>query len=123
MNAYLTSRQFVRIAATGLVVVIIAFAIIKSRHSEDAAILMPLERAEAAALVTELAHCRTITSDETMALESCRRVWAENRRLFFRPTRPPQSSTDSIPNVSTSPVKSQDRIPSYEVKHQQGEPR
>jgi conjugative transfer region protein TrbK len=87
MMPYLTPRQLTQIAAVGLVVLIVTLAIVRSRHSEHSVVLAPPEHSDAAALVQELARCRTITSDETPALETCRRAWAENRRQFFGAAR------------------------------------
>jgi conjugative transfer region protein TrbK len=123
MMPHLTPRQLARIAAVGLVVLIVALTIVRSRHSEQAVVQAPLEHGDAAALGQELARCRTITSDETAALETCRRAWAENRRQFFGSARPPQSSTDPVLNVPVAPAKNQDRVLPREVEPQQGEAR
>ena len=120
---HLTPRQLARIAAVGLVVLIVALTIVRSRHSEQAVVLAPLEHRDAETLVEELARCRTITSDETAALETCRRAWAENRRQFFGSARPPQSPTDPVLNAPAAPVKNQDRVLPREVEPQQGEAR
>jgi conjugative transfer region protein TrbK len=123
MMPHLTPRQFARIAAVGLVVLIVALTIVRTRHSEQAVVLVPVEHGDAAALVQELARCRTITSNETAALETCRRAWAENRRQFFGSARPPQSPTDPVLNAPAAPVKNQDRVVPREVEPQQGEAR
>jgi conjugative transfer region protein TrbK len=121
MKPYLTTHRLIRIAAVSSVVLIVALTIIRSRQSEDAVVLAPLEHEEVDELVRELAHCRTITSDETTALETCRRVWAENRRQFFGSSRLPQSSIDPVLNAPAAPVENQDRVLPREVEHQQGE--
>jgi conjugative transfer region protein TrbK len=123
MMPHLTPRQLARIAAIGLVVLIVALTIMQSQHGEHAVVLAPLEHRDAEALVEELAHCRTITSDETAALEACRRTWAENRRQFFGSARPPQSPIDPVLNASATPVKNQDRVLLREGEPQQGEAR
>ena len=123
MMPHLTPRQIAPIAAVGLVVLIVALTIARSRHSEQAVILAPLEHRDAETLVEELARCRTITSDETAALEACRRTWAENRRQFFGSARPPQSSIDPVLNTPAATVKNQDRVLPREVEPQQGEAR
>jgi conjugative transfer region protein TrbK len=119
MSQYLTSRQFARIAAFGFVVLIAALAIIRSQRSEDVGIIAPLEREEADALASEFARCRTVTLDETAALENCRRVWAESRRQFFRPTRTTRSPAEPIPTAATGSGKNQDRVSPAEAEHQQ----
>ena len=123
MMPHLTPRQLARIAAVGLVVLIVALTIVRSRHSEPNVVLAAPEHGAAEALVEELARCRTITSDETAALETCRRAWAENRRQFFGTARPPQSPTDPVLKAPAAPVKSQDRVLPSELKPQQGEAR
>jgi conjugative transfer region protein TrbK len=123
MMPHLTPRQLARIAAVGFVVFIVALTIARSRHNEQAVVLAPLEHRDAETLVEELARCRTITSDETAALEACRRTWAENRRQFFGAGRHPQSSIDPVLNAPGAPVKNQDRVLPREVEPQQGEAR
>jgi conjugative transfer region protein TrbK len=123
MMLHLTPHQLARIAAVGLVLLIVALTIVRSRHNEQVVVLAPLEHGDAETLVKELARCRTITSDETAALETCRRAWAENRRQFFGGARAPQSSTDPDLNAPPAPAKNQDRVLPREVEHQQGEAR
>jgi conjugative transfer region protein TrbK len=123
MMPHLTPRQLTRIAAVGLVVLIVALTIVQSRHSEQAVVLAPLEHRDAETLVEELARCRTITSDEIAALDACRRTWAENRRQFFGSTISPQSPTDPVLKGPAAPVKNQDRVVPREVGPQQGEAR
>ena len=123
MMPHLTPRQLARIAAVGLVVLIVALTIVRSRHSEPNVVLAAPVHGAAEALVQELARCRTITSDEAAALETCRRAWAENRRQFFGSGRPPQSSIDPVLTPPSAPVKNQDRVMPREVEPQQDEAR
>jgi conjugative transfer region protein TrbK len=121
MMPHFTPRQLTRIAAVCFVVLIVALTIVQSQHSQYAVVLGPLEQREAGTFVEGLARCRTITSDETAALETCRRVWAENRRQFFGSATSRQSPIDPV--LSTVPVKNQDRVLPHEVEPQQGEAR
>jgi conjugative transfer region protein TrbK len=123
MMPHLTFRQFVRIAAVGVVVLIVAFTIVRSRHTGHAVVLGPVDPGDEDALVQDLARCRTIAPNETAALETCRRAWAENRRQFFGQARLPQSPTDPILSAPAAPVKNQGRVLPREVEHQQGEAR
>jgi conjugative transfer region protein TrbK len=123
MMPHLTPRQLARIATVGLVMLIFALTIVKSRHGEQAVVLAPPEHSDTQGLVQELARCRTITSDEAAALETCRRVWAENHRQFFGAGRPPQSPIDPVLKAPAAPVKNQDRVLPSEVEPQQGEAR
>lgn len=123
MMPHLTPRQLARIAAVGFVVLIVALTVVRSRHGEQAVVLAPLDHGDASAVIQELARCRTITSDETVALETCRRAWAENRRQFFGATIPLQSPIVPILNAPAAPAKNQDRVLPREVAPQQGEAR
>jgi conjugative transfer region protein TrbK len=120
MMPHLTPRQLARIAAAGFFVLVVALTIAKSQHSEDAVVFAPLEHGEPDALAQELARCRTIASDETAALETCRRAWAENRRQFFGAVRAPQSPIDPVPIAPAAPVKNQDRASPPKLEQQQG---
>jgi conjugative transfer region protein TrbK len=55
-------------------------------------------------LAADLARCRDVTAEQLAADDTCRRVWAENRRRFFAPPPPAASTLDT-------PPKTQDRIP------------
>jgi conjugative transfer region protein TrbK len=123
MMPHLTPRLFARIAAVGLIVLIVAFTVIQSWHSEDPIVLTPLAHDRADALIQELARCRTITSDEAAALETCRRVWAENRRQFFGVARLPQSPSEPVLNAPAESVKNQGRVLPRQVEQKQGEVR
>ena len=120
MMPHLTPRQLARIAAVGLVVLIVALTIVRSRHSEPNVVLAAPEHGAAEALVQELARCRTITSDEAAALETCRRAWAENRRQFFGVARFRQSPAEPVLNTAAAPLKNQDRVSPPKVEQQQG---
>jgi conjugative transfer region protein TrbK len=123
MSRYLTPRQFARIAAVGFMVLMATWAAIHSRRGEGPGVVAPLEREVADALVSELARCRTVKSDATAALENCRRVWAENRREFFQPTKTTPSPAEPIPTTAIVSGKIQDRVSPVEAEHQQSEVR
>jgi conjugative transfer region protein TrbK len=109
MATQITPQQFVRIAAVGFIAFAAAVAVIHGRRGEDAGIVVPLEREQADALATELARCRTITPDETVALGNCRRAWAESRQHFFAPAKSTQTQAPA-PSAAAGPAKSQDRV-------------
>jgi conjugative transfer region protein TrbK len=115
MTGHITPQQLVRIAAAGCVVFAAAVAVIHGRRSEDVGIIVPFERGQADALATELARCRTITPDETVALENCRRAWAANRKHFFAPAKSTQTQARA-PSATAGPAKSQDRVTPVEVQ-------
>jgi conjugative transfer region protein TrbK len=117
MSHYLIPGKVLRVASVVFVMLAAAVAVIQSQHGEDAAVLAPMERGEADALVGELARCRRITSDDTAGLDGCRRIWAENRRHFFVSTKSPQLPAAPAPNAPAGLVKNQEQVSSREVDH------
>ena len=117
MSRYLTPRQFLRMAVASFIILIIVLAIIQSRRGDEAEIAVPLRREEADALVSELARCRTVTLDQTASLETCRRLWAENRRQFFAPSKVPPAPIEPVPLSSRDPGKNQDRLSPAAAEH------
>jgi conjugative transfer region protein TrbK len=115
MSSYLTSQQFLRIAAVLFVMLTAAVGVIQSRRGEDAAVLAPMERGEADDHFTELSRCRTITPDDTAGLDACRRMWAENRQHFFVSTRSPQLPPPPAREASAGLIKSHEQAPPHEV--------
>lgn len=114
MAEHITPRQLVRIAAVGFAVFAATATVIHNRRGEDAGIIVPLEREQADALATELARCRTVTPDETVALDNCRRAWAENRKHFFASAK--STEPQAAPRTAAGPVKSEDRVTPAEVQ-------
>jgi conjugative transfer region protein TrbK len=123
MRLYLTARQFAGIVATGFIVLDATLAVTRSQRGDDAGINAAPEHEDADALASEVARCRTVTSDQTAALEICRRIWAENRRQFFRPTRTPPVPAGPIPSAATATGKNRDRVSPVEAEHQPREVR
>lgn len=62
---------------------------------------------------SDLTRCRTVTSEHSPAYQDCQRIWAENRRRFFRPgvssISPAASDRASSPVLSAP--KDQSRMP------------
>jgi conjugative transfer region protein TrbK len=112
----MTDQQFTRIAVVAFLALSAVVAVIHSRRGEEVGILAPLEHEQADGLASELARCRTITPDEAVALDSCRRAWAENRQHFFAPTKPIRTQVEPIPSAPIGPAKSQDRVTPVEVQ-------
>ena len=50
-------------------------------------------------LAANFATCRDITSEQFAADDTCRRVWAENRRRFFTPTASAARTSDTLPEA------------------------
>ena len=110
-------------AAASFVVLIFLLAIIQSRRGNDAGIMAPLGHGKTDALVPELARCRAVTLDQTSSLETCRRLWAENRRQFFTPTKASSSAAEPLPTSATALGKIQDRVLPDAAGRQDGEVR
>jgi conjugative transfer region protein TrbK len=115
MSSYLIPEKVLRVAAVVFVILAATVAVIQSRRGEDAVVPAPPGRGEADALVSELARCRTVSSDDTAGLDACRRIWAENRQRFFVSTGSPQLPNPPAPNAPAGLTKSQDQMPPYEV--------
>lgn len=62
---------------------------------------------------SDLTRCRTVTSEHSPAYQDCQRIWAENRRRFFRPGV--SSISPAVNDRASSPVlsapKDQSRMP------------
>jgi conjugative transfer region protein TrbK len=114
MRTYVTAQRFLRAAAVVFVMLAVATALLESRRGENADVLTRLEPGEADALVHEPSRCRVVTFDDAPVLETCRRLWGENRRHFFLSTKSPNVS--DLP-AATEVTKSQERIPQHEVDH------
>jgi conjugative transfer region protein TrbK len=55
-------------------------------------------------LAADLARCRDITAEQLAADDTCRHIWAENRRRFFAPSASAAHPADTTP-------KTHDRAP------------
>lgn len=62
---------------------------------------------------SDLTRCRTVTSEHSPAYQDCQRIWAENRRRFFRPGV--SSISPAVNDRASSPAlsapKDQSRMP------------
>jgi conjugative transfer region protein TrbK len=127
MSQSLSPRQLLRMAAAAvviLIVVLIVFLVlIQSRHGNEAGIAAPLRSGKADALVSDWTRCRTVTLDQTVSLETCRRLWAENRRQFFTPTKASSSAAEPLPTSATALGKIQDRVSPDAAERRDGEVR
>lgn len=115
MRDSLTPQQFTRIAIVAFLAFAAVVAVIHSRQDKRVGVIVPVKQEQEDATSSELARCRTITPDESVALENCRRAWALNRKHFFAPGKPTQPHA---PPTSTAggPGKSQDRVTPVEVQ-------
>ncbi|MGE3989444.1 putative entry exclusion protein TrbK-alt [Pseudorhodoplanes sp.] len=99
-----TVRSLLRFAAIAVVLAIAIIAIGEASRTREESRSVAAPAAPNDPLFVELARCREITPEQLAADDTCRRVWAENRRRFFAPTAPVARTTDT-------PSKTQDRIP------------
>ncbi|SHM82420.1 putative entry exclusion protein TrbK-alt [Bradyrhizobium lablabi] len=68
--------------ATTVVVFVVVACTIQLRGGEDGS-SPPKAEQTTDADGSELARCRSVTSEETASYQHCQKVWAENRRRFF----------------------------------------
>lgn len=110
------SAALVRMTALALALMAVAVALVQLRDGSTPTAVEP-RPAIVDPLASELARCRTITPEQLAADDTCRRVWAENRRRFFEPSasRRSPASTDPAATGAAMPPKIQDRIPSEAV--------
>jgi conjugative transfer region protein TrbK len=61
---------------------------------------------------SDLARCRTVTSEDVTGYQHCQNVWAENRRRFFGRKVGAADSDQGNPAVGSTPTsKDQNRMP------------
>jgi conjugative transfer region protein TrbK len=95
--------SLLRFTAIAVAVAIVIIAIGEASRSRDASRTVAPATPTHDPLAAALARCRAVTLEQLAIDESCRRVWAENRRRFFAPTGPVVWTTDT-------PRKTQDQI-------------
>lgn len=123
MSRNLTPRWFAPIAAIGFIVVISTLAVVRSPRGEDGVNMAPTGGEVANPRASELTLCRTVTLEQIARLANCRRVWAENRRRFVRPTKTPPASADVGPTATISSEKDRHQVSPGGVEHPQSEGR
>ena len=100
----------------------IALSVHQSRQDSAVQVDGPPVRVVADPLTTELARCRTITPEQNVSDDTCRRVWAESRLRFFARSSPRPNAAANDPATAV-PGKDQDRLPSAGVQPERGEAR
>jgi conjugative transfer region protein TrbK len=61
---------------------------------------------------SDLARCRTVTSEDATGYQHCQKIWAENRRRFFGKKDSAAASRRPDPVAGLAPApKDQSRIP------------
>lgn len=80
-----------RFAAVVIVLVIAIIAIGEAKRTDEARHTGTPATTTADPLAADLARCRNITAEQLSAVNTCRRVWAENRKRFFTPNKPAEA--------------------------------
>lgn len=116
--------MLLRVGALAFVVVVLAVAMIQSRNANDVRDAIPTTTTTANTLSADLIRCRTVTPEQLAIDDTCRRVWAENRRRFFAPSssRSHTATHDPAAAPATS-GKVQDRLPAAGVQSDRDEVR
>jgi conjugative transfer region protein TrbK len=82
-------RSFLRFTAIAVVAAAIVIAIGEASRTDDASRTAAPSATTSDPLAADLARCRDVTAELLAADDTCRRVWAENRRRFFAPNNRP----------------------------------
>lgn len=78
-------RSFLRFTAIAVVVAATIVAIGEASRTDDPSRDMAPAATKNDPLAVDLARCRDVTAEQLSVDDTCRRVWAENRRRFFAP--------------------------------------
>lgn len=114
MSAFSIFKRLPVVAAAGSVMLTMAACAIQLRGDGDEASSNPAAPKTMGTLASSLARCRTVTPEQTATYDYCRRIWAENRRRFFGPTKRTAAPASNAPLNDQSlelPPKDQSRIP------------
>lgn len=82
-------RSFLRFTAIAVVVAVTIIAVGEASRTDDTShdVVPPATKIDP--MAADLARCRDVTAEQLAADDTCRRVWAENRRRFFAPNNKP----------------------------------
>ncbi len=83
--------SLVRFAAIAFVVAVVIIAIGEASRTDDASRDVAPAAMKNDPLAADLARCRDVTAEQIASDDTCRRVWAENRRRFFAPNKPSEA--------------------------------
>ena len=84
-----TVVSLVRFAVIAFVVAVVIVAIGEASRTDGANRTVAPTPTTSDPLAAELARCRDVTAEQMASDDTCRRVWAENRRRFFAPNNKP----------------------------------
>lgn len=114
MSAFSRFKRLPVVAAAGSAMLVIAACAIQLRGDGDEPPSTPAGPQTAGTLAPSLARCGKVTPDQTATYDYCRRIWAENRRRFFGPTKRTVAPASNAPLNNQSlelPPKDQSRMP------------
>ncbi len=80
-----------RFATVVFVVAIVIIAIGETSRTDDVSPDVVPATMKNNPFAADLARCRDVTGEQITANDTCRRVWAENRRRFFTPHKPAEA--------------------------------
>jgi conjugative transfer region protein TrbK len=83
-----TMQSFLRFAAIMAVLATAIIAVGEALRPHDADVPATSDIPGKNPLAADLARCRDVTVEQLAADDTCRRIWAENRRRFFAPHQP-----------------------------------
>ena len=90
------------IAAMVLIVLTVAACAIRLRDDGNQTASATSSDQASDPLITKLAECRSVTSEQKEALSECRKAWVEKRRQFLGNT--PLTSSESATSHGASPL-------------------
>jgi len=82
-------KSLVRFAAIAFVAAVVITAIGEASRTDDANRDVAPAAMTHDPLAADLSRCRDVTAEKMASDDTCRRVWAENRRRFFAPSNKP----------------------------------
>jgi conjugative transfer region protein TrbK len=92
-------------------ILLVAACTIQLRGGEDTSVPPKVEQT-ADVDGSDLARCRTVTSEDAAGYQHCRKVWAENRRRFFAGKDVAAASRRLDPAAGLTPApKDESRMP------------
>jgi conjugative transfer region protein TrbK len=81
--------SLLRFAVIAFVVAVVIIAIGEASRTDDASRDVAPAATKNDPLAADFARCRDVTAEQMASDDTCRRVWAENRRRFFAPNNKP----------------------------------
>lgn len=114
MSAFSRFKRLPVVAAAGSVMLVMAACAIQLRGDGDETASNSAGPQTTGTLTSSLASCRAVTPEQTATYDYCRRIWAENRRRFFGPTKSTAAPASNAPlndQSSELPPKDQSRMP------------